>query len=148
MPKLILLSACEKVIVDRSQLPSMINIFQRMTFEVTDAPLPEKAVAPTRWDILTIWQHTPEEKGVDFVQHTTVVSPDKSIFVETTTKFKVTDDNDLQSKNVSQIMGVPVSKEGSVIVKVSLEGLPESAAEIRFLISHLRKDQGPAAGPN
>jgi hypothetical protein len=146
MPKLILLGACEKVIIDRSQLPSMINIFQRMTFEVADVPLPENAVAPTRWDILAIWQHTPEEKAIEFIQHTSVISPDESIFAQSVTIFKVTDDNDLQSKNVIQIMGVPVSKEGRAVVKVSIEGLPDSAAEFQFLISHVRKDQGTSAG--
>jgi len=63
MPKLIMFTACEKVIIDRRELPSLINIFQRMQIQLLDAPMPENAVSPVRWDVFSLWQHTKDEVG-------------------------------------------------------------------------------------
>lgn len=142
MPKLLVLAACERVLVDRAgSLPSLINIFQRMNIQVQDAPLPENAVSPARWAIFALWQHTPEEKDIEFTQRTQVLSPAGQQFAELITKFKITQNDDLQSRNHIEMLGLPISQEGFIKVRVWLEGYADAAAEYQFLIKYMRNEK-------
>jgi hypothetical protein len=142
MPKLMILAACERVLIDRvASLPSLINIFQRMNIQIQDAPLPENAVSATRWAIFTLWQHSPEEKGIEFTQRTEVIGPSGVKFAEMTTKFKITENDDLQSKNQIELVGLPISTEGFLKVRVWLEGIADTTGEYQFLIKYLPKGE-------
>jgi hypothetical protein len=141
MPKLVILAACERVIVDRiASLPSLINIFQRMNIQLQDAPLPENAISPSRWAIFALWQHTLEERGVVFTQRTEVISPTDQKFAEASTQFSVTEADDLQSKNHLELFGLPINDEGYIKVRVWLEGYADSTGEYRFLVKYLPKE--------
>jgi len=149
MPKLTILAACERVIVDKvASLPSLINVFQRMNIQVQDAPLPENALSPTRWSVFTLWQHTPEERDVEYTQRTEVIAPSGDKFVEATTAFKITEADDLQSKNHIDIFGIPINVEGFLKVRVWLEGTADTTGEYQFLIKYIPKvkQEDPAAG--
>jgi hypothetical protein len=137
MPKLIIFAACEKVIIDRAQIPSLIGIFQGLNIQLTGEPMPEKAVTPMRWAIFTCWQHDPEEKGTEFTQYMEVVTPSGEYFIKGETKFKVTEDNDLQGKIVYDLNSIPVHEEGFFTVRVWYDGAPESKAEYKFFLKHL-----------
>jgi len=140
MPKLVILAVCEKVLVERSGLPSLINIFQRMNVNLQDAPLPENAISPARWAIFSLWQHDPSEFGVQFVQKLAVIKPNGEIFSEATTPFKITEADDLQSKNHTDVFGLPINDEGFICVRVWLDGVEDSAAEYRFYVKHVKKE--------
>ena len=146
MPKMVILAVCEKVLVERSGLPSLINVFQRMNIQLQDAPLPENAISPTRWSIFTLWQHEPHELGVEFVQKLLVLKPNGEAFEDATTPFKITEADDLQSKNHIDLFGLPINDEGFVQVKVWIEGEEDSAGEYRFYVKHNRKE--PNEGSN
>ena len=140
MPKLTILAACERVIIEReATLPSLISIFQRMNVQLQDAPLPENALSPIRWSIFTLWQHTPGEKGVEYTQRTEVIAPSGDKFVEASTVFKITEADDLQSKNHIDIFGIPINVEGFVNVRVWLEGMADTTGEYQFLIKYMPK---------
>jgi hypothetical protein len=140
MPKLMMLAACERVIVDRvTSLPSLINIFQRMDIQRQDAPLPENAVAPTRWAIFTLWQHSPEEKGIEYTQRTEIICPSGMKFSEATSKFRISETDDLQSKNHIDMFGLPIGTEGFLKVRVWLEGIADATGEYQFRIKFLPK---------
>jgi hypothetical protein len=148
MPKLTILAACERVIIEReASLPSLISIFQRMNVQIQDAPLPENALSPTRWAIFTLWQHTPGERGVEYTQRTEVIAPSGDKFVEASTVFKITEADDLQSKNHIDIFGIPINIEGFLKVRVWLEGIADTTGEYQFLVKHMPKgkQEGPAA---
>lgn len=140
MPKLMILAACEKVIIDRNFLPSLINIFQRMNIQLQAAPLPEKAVSPARWSVFTLWQHIPEEKDIEYTQHLEVISPNGDKFFESAVQFKITEDNDLQSKNQLDLFGLPINDEGFITIRVWLEGIENSTGEYQFFVKHHRKE--------
>ncbi|MGA9668030.1 MAG: hypothetical protein WBQ94_02415 [Terracidiphilus sp.] len=144
MPKLTILAACERVIVDKeASLPSLINIFQRMNVQLQDAPLPENAVSPTRWSVFTLWQHIPEERGVEYTQRIEVISPSGDKFVEASTAFKITEADDLQTKNHIDIFGIPINAEGFLKIRVWLEGIADTTGEYQFLVKYLPKIKPP-----
>lgn len=140
MPKLTILAACERVLIEReASLPSLISIFQRMNVQIQDAPLPENALSPTRWAIFTLWQHTPEERNVEYTQRTEVIAPSGEKFVEASAVFKVTEADVLQSKNHIDIFGIPINLEGYIKVRVWLEGVADTTGEYQFLVKHMPK---------
>ena len=137
MPKLMILTACERVIVDRAtSLPSLINIFQRMNIQLQDAPLVENAVAATKWSVFSLWAHTPEERDVEYTQRLEIISPSGAKYAELSTKFKITDADDLQSKNHLDVLGLPISTEGFIKIRVWLEGVADTTGEYQFLVKH------------
>jgi len=148
MPKLKILAVCEKVILDQQQVPSLIGIFERMNIEVQDAPLPENAIAPVRWSVFTLWQHTSEEKNVEYTQKTRIVGPDGKLFSEVGAKFTLEKPDEFQSKNQIELLGLPISTEGNVLVEVHLEGIPGSEARYEFAIVHVQKERNVQTGPS
>jgi hypothetical protein len=148
MPKLILLVACEKVIIDQAQLPSLIGIFQTMKIQLQDAPLPENAISPTRWAIFSMWQHTPEETGIEYTQHIEILKPSGEKFGDgAITKFSISQPEDLQSKNLIEVLGLPINDEGFVKIRIWLEDIPDCNAEYQFRVKHLRKENNEQITP-
>ena len=146
MPKLRMLVACEKVIMDAtSQVPSLIGIFQGMNVPITDAPLPENPVSPIKWAFFTIWQHTPDEKGTEYIQRMEVITPSGIPFGKGEARFKV--DDDLQSKTSTDLFGLPIGEEGNITIRVWLEGIENASGEYQFWIKHIRstKNANPGA---
>lgn len=142
MPKLVILTACERVLIDRvSALPSLINIFQRMNIQLQDAPLPENAVSPARWSVFALWQVTPEERDINFVQKTQIIGPTERQFAEATTEFRVTAADDLQAKNHIDLIGLPIDAEGFIKVRVWLEGMADTTGEYQFAVTYLPKEK-------
>lgn len=149
MPKLMALLACEKVIIDRnSNTPSVISIFQHMNVPVADAPLPEGALAPTKWAIFTLWQHQESERNVDYIQHLQILAPSGETFSEVTASMKITEPDDLQSKNITEIFGIPISREGTMQIRVWLEGNEDAAAVYPFQIRHTRSQRDEQSTEN
>jgi hypothetical protein len=141
MPKLTILTACERVIIDRqSSLPTLVNIFQRMNVPV-DQPPPPNAVAPQRWGVFALWAHTPEERDIEYTQHVQILGPSGDVFVEAVIKFKVTESDDLQSKNNLDVLGMPIGPEGFIKIRVWLDGIADSTGEYQFAIKHVPKEQ-------
>jgi hypothetical protein len=141
MPTLAILAACERVIIDRVGLPSLINIFQRMNVHPVPERIPENAVSPISWAIFVLWQHTEDELNKEFIQNVQVVTPDGRIFTSTQTSFKITEADDLQSKNHIVVLGLPVWSEGFMSVNVWLEGLETDKHSYLVAIKYLPKDQ-------
>lgn len=141
MPTLAIVAACERVIIDRVGLPSLINIFQRMNVQPLPDPIPENAVSPISWAIFVLWQHTEDELNKEFIQHVEVVTPDGKTFTAAQTNFKVTDADDRQSKNHLIVLGLPVWAEGFISINVWLEGFETEKHSYLFAIKYLPKDQ-------
>jgi hypothetical protein len=145
MPKLLVFAVCEKVIIDHRQVPSLISIFQRMEILLQDAPLPENALSPTSWNVFCLWQHAPDEIGVEFSQRVEVFVPNGQMFVYSEAKFKVTEERDLQSKNTFQFFGIPINDEGFIRVTSTLNGDPDTLAEYQFFVQHQPKEKNDQA---
>ena len=139
MPTLTVLAACERVIIDRGGLPSLINVFQRMNVQVVQ-PLQADSVIPNLWAVFVIWEIPESELNIEYTQHLEVIAPDGKAFLAGSTKFKMTDIEDHQSKNSVNIAGVPVWAEGLVAVNVWLEGFERDRHSYHFRVKYLAAD--------
>lgn len=76
MPKLLVLAACEKLIIDNHNVVSLISLLQEVNVNVppeVDIPADQKLV-PMNWTILSIWQRLPHEEEKSFEQRTAMLS--------------------------------------------------------------------------
>lgn len=79
MPKLLLFAPCEKVIIDRDGLVSLITIVERLEVALpADLQLQPRTVVPTRWQTLAIWQFNPPENA-QYEQMIQLVTEDGTI---------------------------------------------------------------------
>ena len=139
MPQLSIFTPCEKVIVDlNTKVPSLIGIFQAMKVPVSDAPIPARAVAPVKWAVFALWNHSSKEKNIEYTQHLQIFDAAGELFSETVQKFMITEPDDHQSKNTVEVFGLPVSHEGAIRLRVWLEGAENSASECHFEVKHIR----------
>jgi len=140
VPKLLALLVCERVIIDRQDMPSLINVFQKMNVPLTDAPLPERAVSPARWSVFTLWQHEESEVEKAFTQLLEVVLPDGEVFLKAEQEFKASTPEDLQSKITMEFGTLPIWQEGFIDVRVSLKDSNEPGQVYKFAVKHIRKE--------
>jgi hypothetical protein len=139
MPKLKILLACEKVINDVTGPVSLISVFQRMNVPIGPAPLPEKALSPTRWDVFSMWEFDAKEVGQEFIQVVKVGTPDGSVFAEMEWPIK-SESPDQRHVNVkTTIPGIPIWQEGFVTINTWLKGeesiIGDFRYEVRYIIS-------------
>jgi len=60
-------------------------------------------------------------------------------FSEATSKFRISETDDLQSKNHIDMFGLPIGTEGFLKVRVWLEGIADATGEYQFRIKFLPK---------
>ncbi len=118
-------------------MPSLINIFQRVLIQA-DKGLPGEALSPMSWAVFTLWQHQESERDTEFTQFIDVVMPNGQTFVSTEVPFKVTAPEDLQTKNVVNIFGLPAANEGVFHVRVRLAE-SEVLGDYPFFVKHVNK---------
>jgi hypothetical protein len=77
MPKLVLFAACEKVIVDQQNLPSLISLLQELKVQVpeTGATPPANTNAAIKWDVLALWERTADDAGKHYEQRIVLFNP-------------------------------------------------------------------------
>ena len=140
MPKLKMVVACERVLVDITGPVSIISIFQRMNIQLQAAPLPPQAVSTSRWHVFSLWENDPKEVGQQFTQILRVFAPDGTLFVEQELSFQNNDVNDFQTKINIMLASLPIWAEGDMFVRVWLKGNEEPAGEFRFAIVYVRQE--------
>ena len=138
MAKLLILAACERVIIDQKQVPSLVSIFQNIEFSV-NVPMPENALAPFRWYVFALWRHTPDEAGKTFTQRISVISPNGVEFAKAEAAYTLAAD-DLYGKNTTEIFGVPIAHAGEMSVNVYLNDEAEPRGSYFFTVRHQKKE--------
>ena len=126
MPKLLAFLACEKVIIDQEQNPTLISVLQNVNVVLppTDSKIPEDAVSPQTWTLFAIWDREPADVGKRFRQRFVVTRPDgEPLPIQGQLDFDVKDE---LSINYINIIGFPVGRAGTVSVKTWLESLEGS----------------------
>jgi hypothetical protein len=144
VPNLLALMVCERVILDRQDMPSLINVFQKMNIQLSGAPLPEKAVSPTRWSVFTLWQHEDSETGKTFTQTLEIVLPNGEVFSATEQEFKSEKADDIQNKIAVEFTGIPIWQEGFLQVRVSLKNSDQPPSVYKFAVKYLPKEESNA----
>ncbi len=144
MPRLVLFTACERVIIDVNGPVSLIGIFQRMRYPVQGAPLPDKAVAPNQWAVFSLWETEPHEREKDFKQTIRVYAPDGSLWAEQSGNWR-NDSEENQVKIAVNVGGLPIWAEGHMTIKAWLGDAEQEVGFYRFGIQYVPREH-PATG--
>lgn len=125
MPRLLTLLPCEKVIVDRDGIPSLIALFENLNIAPTQgqdiAEVPKETITFQHWAVFSEWEISESELDlkqadqileIQFPDGTTAPMRGKIPFV-----FNVAG----TQRNHQDILGFPVGQEGTYHVRVWLE---------------------------
>jgi len=85
MPRLLVFVACEKAIVDHSNLLSLISLMQEVNIQIPpDATVPAEAqiAAPMPWAIVSVWGRLLSDQGKTFEQRIAMFHSDGTLVFE------------------------------------------------------------------
>lgn len=118
--KLLIICACEKVIVDKSNgAHSLISVTRGVETKlaspsgiqpISDVPL--NAVSPQTWAIYTMWESQQDDIGQEFKYFVEVKWPNGEPFAATSAHF--TADKTLIIQNSVTLLGFPVGQIGAI----------------------------------
>jgi hypothetical protein len=113
--------ACEKVILAKDDVASLINLFSRLILTVpTAAEIPPEAVIPRDWAVFSIWETEPGDELKDYMLCTQLLYPDKTQFADTAkAKFKIEPQKRAQMN--LQYQAFPIGQVGEYIVRTWVE---------------------------
>ena len=121
------LCTCEKVIVDKREVHSLINLIQNVEIE-TSPDIPKNAVGPNQWCIYTMWVPATEDVGRKFEQVYQVYWPDGEKFYES--RFEFTQSNQDIQQITFGLTGFPVGQSGRLRIITWLDHDGHRVSEI------------------
>jgi hypothetical protein len=125
MARLITLLPCEKVIVDRQGMPSLISLFENLNVTPSEgegiAEVPKQTITFTHWAVFAEWEITEEEVALREAQQVLeLLYPDGSaVPIRGTIPFIFQSAG--IARNHQDIYGFPVGQEGPYTIRVWLE---------------------------
>jgi hypothetical protein len=150
MPKLLLFTPCEKVIISQEGQMSLITIVDgfnvSMSAEEYDN-LPDDAVAQIAWDIVTKWsrEDSEEEEPAHWEQRIQVFTP--SGRVSTNAKTGIDLVSNLGMRNVLRVNGFPIRPLGRCKILLSLRKAGDNDASWQEIASYPVKVQNIIPNP-
>ncbi len=122
MPKLLLFVPCEKLIVDENGNPTLVSLLQNIGLQIKgDSSVPEDAIAPREWDIVTLWEPAEGEENAKVVQRLDIEYPNGKLF-STSSRIEFVLEKRTH-RNKIHINGFPVGIAGRYTLKLWLESL-------------------------
>ena len=140
MLKLLIYAPCEKVIISDDQTASIISVMETVNVNVA-AEIPPDALAPLRWNIISLWRKDEEiSDPIEIEERTDVLRPDGSVATGGTTKFTVTTEH-LMYRTLLQLAIFPIGQQGIIKMKCRIRQVnPETEwtdfAEFPVLVTH------------
>ena len=140
--------ACEKVIIGKDNIASLISLFSKMTVTVQPGnEPPSNAVVPREWFVFSIWETGPgdETRGYDLV--TQILYPDGAQFGEIA-KQRLAIEPGKRAQVTVQVPGFPVGQIGDYSVKTWIEENQKIVLEpivFRLGVEWLRQEPSSAA---
>jgi hypothetical protein len=126
LPKLAVFLTCDKVLLDDDQNPSAIGIFSAiMVGDPSGAAIPENALSPKEWSVLTQWRADTGDSSKEFVQKSTIANP-KGEFGKSEEPFSL---KGLSHTIKLKVPGMPVGVPGNITIKVWLESAGKRVTE-------------------
>lgn len=141
MPKLAVLTACNQVLFDEQQAPSMIGVFVALdVLPPPDVEIQTNAMSPKEWVMCSMWLAEDNDIGKEFVHKMKVVSPNGADFGEGSEAFKMMTRSHTVRVHVS---GLPVGHQGNIVVNVWLESNGEKVSpKHKYEISIYHRKRG------
>ena len=111
--KLLIFTACERVLQDPQSGQSLIAVFHGLKFQIpAGTELPSNAALPKFWSIFTKWGLSPHEEGKDYASLTQIYWPDGTLFVEQSLAAAQPTKDGLNF--VLQLTGFPMGQSGNL----------------------------------
>ncbi|HTQ95794.1 MAG TPA: hypothetical protein VMH89_03260 [Candidatus Acidoferrum sp.] len=141
MPRLALITVCDRVIIDEVGVASLIGLFNRiMPVIPPGVEVPSNAIAPKEWALFAIWEYEPGDENREFTMTYAVRFPDGSMFNESQVNFRL-DQNRNQQIRVP-FVGFPIGQLGLYQVHIRLLAGDVIIQEPRPLTIELQIQQG------
>ncbi len=121
MPRLLLFTPCENVLISENSNVSLINVMNEVTLTPSERlpdPLPEGAATPMRWFLLSQWEILPEDIGRTFEQRITL-SNDQRTPLEGITQF-TPEQNKILHRLIARLDHFPLIPSGNYRLKLFL----------------------------
>lgn len=113
--------ACERVIIAKDNVASLIALFSKIILNPpAGTEIPKNAVSPTQWAVFSIWDIEPGDEHRQYVLCTQVLYPDKTQFADTV-KQNMVIEREKRSQMVVQFLGFPIGQIGEYTVLTWLE---------------------------
>jgi len=124
MARLLNLLPCEKVIVDRAGMPSLIALFQNINVALSEGQditeVPRSTITYKEWAVFSEWRPDPEDVGTTAHQILEVEYPDGTM-APIRGKLPFSFENTGSHRSHQNILGFPVGHEGRYVIRVWLE---------------------------
>lgn len=121
MPQLMMVTACEKVILDRdSSSTSLINILEAIAVAAPpNVPIPPDLAIPLQWSVFSMWRRKPGD-AEEYFQQLEIVLPDGQIALDQKSSFPLPAGT-LGHKQTVKLTLLPVAQAGDIEVRLSLK---------------------------
>jgi hypothetical protein len=120
---------CEKVIIAKDEVASLIGLFNKIIMAVPKGTeIPKNAVAPYQWAIFSSWDAESGDELNEYMICMQVLYPDGDQFGEIT-KAKLNIQANRRSQFNSQVIGFPVGQLGKYTVRVWIESDNKAAVQ-------------------
>ena len=130
MPKLLVFTACEKIVIDDKNNPSLIMLLNAVTVTPsapTAKDIPKDAVGPKEWAIYASWEREEGDENKSYTQCLQILWPDGNEFQRHALPFEFTKRN---QQNRVQMMGFPIGQLGLLTVNLWLESEGAKVTEV------------------
>ena len=128
MPRLLLLAACEKVIISKDEnTPTLVGLLSTLTFDLPRAAIDQarnaaekggmKFGAPFFWTAFTLWQRT-ESDDRPFNQRIELVGPSRTVLIKHEDSFEMKND---QHRTIVRFPAFPLEEDGVHELRVALD---------------------------
>lgn len=148
MPRLGSLLACERIIIDQQNKPTLISLFQSLSALVAEGQkAPADMIAGIPWSVFTEWFFTEEDLSRSFDQVLEVLLPDgkpSPISGRVTIKEKIKDDQG--SRVYVNMFGMPMGQTGFIKVNVWLESEGKPVTEKFYYLIKAEHTTTPPGG--
>jgi hypothetical protein len=113
--------ACEKTILGKDDVVSLIALFTKIVINVSGkVEIPENAIAPKEWSIFSMWNLEPGDESRDCMICTEILYPDQSPF-SAIPKSKMVLQAGRKAQVGLQVQGFPIGQEGLYTVRTWIE---------------------------
>ena len=120
--------ACEKVIIAKDDVASLIGLFNKIMIAIPeDTEIPKNAVAPNQWAIFSSWDCEPGDELKEYLICTQVLYPDQTQFMEIV-KGKVNVQPNKRSQVNTGVNGFPIGQFGKYTIRVWIEENQQTVA--------------------
>lgn len=113
--------ACEKVIIAKDDVASVIGLFSKIILTVpSGTDIPANAITPKEWAVFSIWDTEPGDEQRKYILCTQFLYPDQSQ-VGDLNRYEVKTELDKRTQIIVQFNGMPIGQLGQYTVRSWIE---------------------------